>query len=92
MTQKLIYMTDYDFKRLRGILRSLKNAGKAGSARLETLSRELDRAAVVPASMIPALIGKLAGTEVECEVPGGVMKLRIDEVVYQPEAEGAYTL
>lgn len=39
-----------------------------------------------------ALLGSRAGEEVEWELPGGTRKLRIDEVVFQPEAAGLYDL
>ncbi len=39
-----------------------------------------------------ALIGYQVGDEVEWIVPGGMTKIRIDEILYQPEASGDYTL
>ncbi len=39
-----------------------------------------------------ALIGYRAGDTVEWKVPAGIRHLRIDEVVYQPEAAGDYHL
>lgn len=39
-----------------------------------------------------ALIGFQVGDEVEWIVPGGLTKIRVDEIVYQPEAEGDYNL
>lgn len=39
-----------------------------------------------------ALIGFQAGDEVEWIVPGGLTKIRVDEIVYQPEAAGDYSL
>ncbi len=138
MAKKQIYMTDFDFKRLRGILQSLKESGRVRGSSLDALEKELDRASVVPQSMIPeavvtmnstvrftdlitgrketytlvfpgladaskntvsilaplgaALIGEMEGSEVEYAAPGGSMRLRVDEVVYQPEKEGAFSL
>lgn len=37
-----------------------------------------------------ALLGYRCGDEIEWEVPGGRRRLRIDEVVFQPEAAGQY--
>lgn len=39
-----------------------------------------------------ALIGYKAGDEVEWIVPAGLTKIRIDEIIYQPEAAGEYNL
>jgi regulator of nucleoside diphosphate kinase len=39
-----------------------------------------------------ALIGYRTGDTVEWKVPAGVRHLRIDEVIYQPEAAGDYHL
>jgi regulator of nucleoside diphosphate kinase len=39
-----------------------------------------------------ALIGYQVGDEVEWIVPAGPTKIRIDEIIYQPEAAGDYTL
>lgn len=39
-----------------------------------------------------ALLGYRAGETVEWQVPGGVRRLKIEQVVYQPEAAGDYHL
>jgi regulator of nucleoside diphosphate kinase len=39
-----------------------------------------------------ALLGYRAGEIVEWKVPGGVRKLRIEQILYQPEAAGDYDL
>lgn len=39
-----------------------------------------------------ALIGYQVGDEVEWIVPAGPTKIRIDEIIYQPEAAGDFTL
>jgi regulator of nucleoside diphosphate kinase len=39
-----------------------------------------------------ALIGYKVGDQVEWLVPAGLTKLRIDEIIYQPEAAGEYNL
>jgi regulator of nucleoside diphosphate kinase len=36
-----------------------------------------------------ALLGFKAGSEIEWETPGGLRRLRIDSIEYQPEAAGA---
>jgi len=39
-----------------------------------------------------ALIGFRVGDTIEWMVPGGLTKIRIDEIIYQPEAAGDYSL
>lgn len=39
-----------------------------------------------------ALIGYRVSDEIEWLVPSGLTRIRIDEIVYQPEAEGDYDL
>ena len=39
-----------------------------------------------------ALIGYKTGDEIEWIVPAGLTKIRIDEVIYQPEAAGDFNL
>jgi regulator of nucleoside diphosphate kinase len=39
-----------------------------------------------------ALIGYKVSNEIEWIVPSGLTKLRIDEIIYQPEAAGDYNL
>jgi regulator of nucleoside diphosphate kinase len=39
-----------------------------------------------------ALIGYKVGEEIEWIVPAGLTKMRIDEIIYQPEAAGDYSL
>lgn len=39
-----------------------------------------------------ALLGYRAGDTVEWEVPGGIRRLKIEQVLYQPEAAGDYHL
>ena len=39
-----------------------------------------------------AILGYRVGDAVEWQVPGGIRKLRIEEILYQPEAAGQYRL
>ena len=39
-----------------------------------------------------ALIGYKVGDEIDWMVPAGMTHIRIDEIVYQPEASGDFTL
>ncbi|MBS1765330.1 MAG: nucleoside diphosphate kinase regulator [Bacteroidetes bacterium] len=39
-----------------------------------------------------ALIGYKVGDEIEWVVPAGLTKIRVDEIIYQPEAAGDYNL
>jgi regulator of nucleoside diphosphate kinase len=43
-------------------------------------------------SIAAALIGYKAGDEIDWNTPSGPTKIRIDEIVYQPEAAGQYYL
>lgn len=136
MTDRTIYVTEYDMKRLRAVLESLKAGGWRDREHLAPLEEELDEAHVVPSEAIPgdvvtmncrvrvtdltigtertitiafpsdanldegkvsviapigtALLGYRAGDIVTWTVPGGERALRIDEILYQPEAAGDY--
>jgi regulator of nucleoside diphosphate kinase len=39
-----------------------------------------------------AILGYRVGDTVEWRVPGGIRKLRLEEILYQPEAAGQYSL
>jgi regulator of nucleoside diphosphate kinase len=39
-----------------------------------------------------ALIGYKTGDEIEWIIPAGITRIRIDEIIYQPEAAGHYTV
>jgi len=39
-----------------------------------------------------AILGYRVGDTVEWRVPGGIKRVRIEEILYQPEAEGQYSL
>jgi regulator of nucleoside diphosphate kinase len=132
-----IYITDFDMKRLKGLIKFAKERwDKRVLQYLDELDQELERAEIVPPEAIPsnvitmnstfrlcdlnsgeeslytlvfpakadsgkgkisilaplgtAVLGYRAGDRVEWEVPAGVRRLRITEIVYQPEAEGDY--
>lgn len=46
----------------------------------------------IAAPLGTALLGYRAGDTIGWQVPGGRRRLRIEEIVYQPEAEGNYEL
>ena len=52
---------------------------------------ENDRISVV-APIGTAMLGQRVGDEFEWEVPAGSVRLRVEEVLYQPEAAGHYHL
>ena len=56
-----------------------------------TSSIEHDRISVV-APIGTAMLGHRVGDEFEWEVPAGSVRLRVEEVLYQPEAAGDYHL
>jgi len=39
-----------------------------------------------------AMIGYRAGDLIEWEVPSGLRRLKVEEIIYQPEASGNYHL
>lgn len=54
-------------------------------------SIEHDRISVV-APIGTAMLGHRVGDEFEWQVPAGLVRLRVEEVLYQPEAAGHYHL
>jgi regulator of nucleoside diphosphate kinase len=52
---------------------------------------ELNKISVL-APIGTAMLGYLVGDVIEWEVPAGLKRLRIDEILYQPEAAGHYHL
>ena len=57
----------------------------------EAADLETNRLSVL-APLGTALLGRFAGDEVEFAVPAGVRRLRIERIVYQPEAAGDFHL
>jgi len=138
MSQRKIYITAYDKKRLEQMISNHLQAYNPELKYLTDLQGELNRAEVVLSEAIPndmvtmnskvtvkdmetgesftytlvfpaaanisqdkisvlspvgtALIGYQAGDVVEWDVPEGIRKLKIMEIVYQPEAAGDYHL
>jgi regulator of nucleoside diphosphate kinase len=134
MEPRDIYITDYDWTRLRELLEVGISFAERDRQSLEALQGELDRAQIVEPTAVPhdvvtmnsrvrltdvetngeqvytvvfpseanveqrkisvlapigtAILGYRVGDTVEWRVPGGVKRLRIDEIVYQPEAAG----
>jgi len=138
MTEKVIYITDSDKKRLKQLIRDARAFGSEHKVHLKKLEEELNRGKVVKSKEIPkdvitmnskvrlkdldtqqemiywlvfpadadpdqnkisilapigtALIGYQAGNVIEWKVPAGLRKLKVLEVLYQPEAAGDYHL
>lgn len=133
-TPREIYVTERDLRRLRALLSTTTQWNPRDREHVAQLQRELDHAAVVRPTAIPAdvvtmnsqvrvsdlqtgesmvwtlvfpkiadivrhrisvlapigvaLIGCRAGDVVSLDVPSGRYQLRIDEVLFQPEAAG----
>ena len=132
-----IYITEFDLKRLRGLVNHAKESwDKRVIQHLDALEEELDRAEVVRPEKIPpdvitmnstfrlkdlqtgeeadytlvfpgttdssnrkisvlapigiAVLGYRVGDAVEWEVPAGLKRLKVEEVLYQPEAAFDY--
>lgn len=138
MTEKVIYITDSDKKRLKQLIRDARVFGSEHEIYLEKLEGELNRGKVVKSKKIPkdvitmnskvrlkdlatreemiyslvfpdsadpdqnkisilapigtALLGYKIGDVIEWKVPAGLRKLKVLEVLYQPEAAGDYHL
>lgn len=133
-----IVLTEFDHRRLAGLLSVLRERSSLDAPYLDELEEELERASVVDAQQIPAdvvtmntecvltdldtreqqevtlvfpgaadtqkgrisvlapmglaLLGCREGEELSWPTPRGARRMRIDRVVYQPEADGNYTL
>ena len=132
-----IYITEFDLKRLRGLINHAKKSwNKRAIQHLDALEEELDRAEVVKPEAIPpdvitmnsrfrlkdlqtgeedrytlvfpgtadssngkisvlapigiAVLGYRVGDTVEWEVPAGLKRFKVEEVIYQPEAAFDY--
>ena len=129
-------LSEYDFRRLKGILERLRESSRAEHRLLSVLEAKLAAAAVVPPEYLPedavslnsklrfkdlrsrkqqvctlvfpaeadmsrgkvsvlsplgiALIGAKAGEVVDCQAPLGLLRLRVEEVLFQPEAAGYF--
>jgi len=138
MTEKVIYITDSDKKRLKQLITDARAFGREHEIHLKKLEEELNRGKVVKSKEVPkdaitmnskvrlkdldtqeemiywlvfpddadidqnkisilapigtALIGYRAGDVIEWKVPAGLRKLKVLEVLYQPEAAGDYHL
>jgi len=138
MSARTIYITDFDMKRLQGLMEGTKSWSKKDREYMEDLDEELVRAVVVSSKEVPsdvvtmnsevqvkdlstgkkmvfrlvfphdadfdrgkvsilapigtALIGYRAGDTVDWRVPAGIRRLKIEKVLYQPEAAGDYHL
>ena len=138
MSKKLIYITNYDMKRLRELIMGAREFGNEDKKYLKELEDELDKGEVVNSQDIPndvitmnskvrlrdinaqkemicwlvfpddsnadqgkisilapigtALLGYKVGDIIEWKVPAGATKLKVEEILYQPEATGDYRL
>lgn len=138
MDPRDIYITEFDFARLKELLQVGISLKERDRDHLESLQNELDRAHIVDSIAIPhnvvtmnsrvclkemetgeeniytlvfpsdadieqnkisilapigtAILGYRTGDRVDWLVPAGKRKVRIQEVLYQPEAAGHYAL
>ncbi len=138
MEGRRIYITDYDIKRLNGLLEADYKLDKRDKKYLMELENELQQAEVMASKKIPkkvitmnskvrlkdldsgkemvyslvfpgqtdisqnkisilsplgtALIGYRTGDSIEWKAPAGLRRLKVEEIVYQPEAAGDYHL
>ena len=138
MSDKKIYITEQDRRRLLNLIMDAQSGGYRGSVYLDQLRGELARAQIVPPQEIPAdvitmnskvalvdldtqeeeiytlvypenantsegkvsilapvgtaMLGYRLGDVFEWEVPAGKRHLKVDKILYQPEAAGDYDL
>ena len=138
MNKRLIYITDYDYKRLKKLTLVANEFTYKAPAYIKDLNKELESASRVDPREVPpgtvtmnskirmrdldsgevfdytlvfpeeanieegkisimspvgtSLIGYSAGDTVEWPVPGGVSRIKIEKILYQPESAGDYTL
>lgn len=135
MTERTLYISEHDRRRIRELLAAVDPADRAGGRDLDVELRlgkivlpdempsdvvtmnsrvrliDLDSGAelvytlVFPADadytagrisvLAPigtALLGERVGAEIQWEVPAGVRRLRVEELLYQPESAGDYHL
>lgn len=138
MEERTIYITEYDLKRLRGLVAEAKLASRRGNEYLDNLEIELSRAKVVAPTEVPpdvvtmnsrvnlvdldtqeemvytlvfpqeadidqskisvlapigtAMLGYGVGDTFAWQVPDGIRRLQVRQVLYQPEAAGDYHL
>ncbi len=136
MSERRLFVTEYDMKRLRELLAVKKRHGAEKAEHLRELEGELDKATVVKSCDIPndvitmnstirlldldtaekikytlvfpdhadsdsgrisilapigtALIGYRKGDIILWRVPGGEVRLKVLDILYQPEAAGHY--
>ena len=138
MSDRTIYITEQDMKRLRQLILEVKYSDYRGSKYLEDLTGELDRGAVVASKSVPpdvitmnsrvelvdletgesmvytlvfpqdadlvqgkisvlapigtAMLGYRVGDVFSWQVPSGERRLKVEAILYQPEASGDYHL
>ena len=138
MTDRTIYITEFDMQRLKELLEDAKASGYRGRNDLERLEMELNRSILVAPQDVPAdvitmnsrvclmdldneveltctlvfpneadisqnkisilapigtaMLGYSVGDTFEWEVPAGLARFRVKEILYQPEAAGDYHL
>jgi regulator of nucleoside diphosphate kinase len=138
MSNRAIYITDNDLKRLRELLEDTTRGNNRAKDALKNLEAELDRGVLVSSQEVPhdvvtmnstarlvdldtgeemlftlvfpddadisagkisvfapigtAMLGYRVGDVIEWAVPEGRRRLKVTEVLYQPEASGNYHL
>jgi len=138
MSDRTIYITDYDMKRLTELIADIKGFNYNGRDDLKQLEAELERGQLVAPGDVPrdvitmnstarltdldtgedlahtlvfpkdadirqgrisvlapigtAMLGYRVGDTFEWPVPEGKRRLKVEEVLYQPEAVGDYHL
>ncbi len=138
MTDRTIYITEFDMQRLRKLIENMKMFDYYGRVDVKQLEAELERGHIVTPQDVPpnvitmnsrarlmdldtgeemtytlvfpqdaniregrisvlapigiAMLGYSVGDTFEWTVPEGMRRLKVQEVLYQPEAAGHYHL
>jgi len=138
MTDRTIYITEFDMQRLRELIENMKRFDYYGRVDLKQLEAELERGHIVAPQAVPshvitmnskarlidldtgeevtytlvfpqdaniregrisalapigtAMLGYGVGDTFEWPVPDGKRRLKVAEILYQPEAAGDYHL
>ena len=87
MSEQKIYLTDFDLKRLKKLLRTSSKTGERKNSYLEQLRKEVEKAVVVPSEDIPEDVITMNSTVVLIDLDS--MKELVYTLVFPEEADGS---
>jgi regulator of nucleoside diphosphate kinase len=138
MSSRTIYITEFDYNRLKTLIQEAEYGEYRGSDYIKNLGTELDKSKIVRPQEVPgdvitmnskvclldievgeeeeitlvfpedadrtqnkisvlapigtAMLGHRAGDTIEWEGPAGLIRMKVKELLYQPESSGDYHL